>query len=212
MSHVDATTESGGDGAERGEANTGSGLSTAMGSVRRAARSGTLFGTVGAVSLLQGVRRLRRGEVGGGLARLIAGGAFVAAARAQRGSSGGSEAFGGDRGTGIDQTDVVDTGVDLGDAAEGESGDDSGASGDEAAEVAGSSADVEDVAGADTDDVPRASGDEAADVAGSSADIEDAGKSGTELDSGADDGGVDQTDVVDTGVGEGDEGEEDERE
>ena len=203
MSQVDASTESGDAvaGAERGEASTGRGLSAATRYVRRAVRSGALFGAVGAVTFVRGLRDLRRGEVGRGLVRLLAGGGFVAAALARRGSTDGGDGPDGDRSAGVDQTDVADTGVDIESAAatgtESES-----ATGDEAAEVVGSSADVEDVAGTESDDSSRASGDEAADVVGSSANVEDAAESETELDSDVDSSDVDQTDVVDTGVGE----------
>jgi len=206
MSQADASTESGDAvaGAERGEASTGRGLTTATRSVRRAVQSGALFGTVGAVSLVRGLRDLRRGDVGSGLVRLLAGGGFVAAALARRGATdgdgSGGDALGGDLNLSVDQTDVVDTGVDVEGVAardiEGEA-----ATGDEAAEVVGSSADIEDAAGSDRDEVSRASGEEAADVVDSSADLEDAADSGTELDSDVDAADVDQTDVVDTGVG-----------
>lgn len=172
MSQADASTESGDAvaGAERGEASTGRGLSAATRYARRAVRSGALFGAIGAVSLARGLRDLRRGEVGGGLVRLLAGGGFVAAALALRGSTDGG-ALGGDRSAGVNQTDVADTGVD-----------------------------IESAAGTGTER-ESATGDEAAEVVGTSGDVEDAAASGTELDSDVDSSDVDQTDVVDTGVG-----------
>lgn len=207
MSQANASTESGDvvAGAKRGEASTGRGLTTATRSVRRAVRSDALFGAVGAVSLVRGLRDLRRGDVGSGLVRLLAGGGFVAAALARRGTTdgdgSGGEALGGDRSPAVDQTDVVATGIDVeGVAARDAEGE--AATGDEASDVVGSSVDIEAAAGTDRDEVSRASGDEAADVVDSSADVEDAADSGTELDSDVDAADVDQTDVVDTGIGE----------
>jgi hypothetical protein len=78
---------------------------------RRALRSGALAGVGGGVSLLAGVRALRRGDRVRGVVRLALGGLLVAVAVRQR--RGGEQAGAG---SGVDQTDVVDTSPDIEDA------------------------------------------------------------------------------------------------
>ena len=161
----------------------------AMRYVRRAAGSGTLAGVGGVVSLLRGLRAIRRGDRKRGLLHIVLGALFVALAAVQRRARGG--------GTDVDPADVVDTTPDVEDV--GGTGEDVGRgtgrhAGDEAAAVADTSPDIGDV-GSATDEGERrggaatsdreASGYEATDVVDTAPDVEDVGP-GAEGESGRD--------------------------
>ncbi|WP_222917917.1 hypothetical protein [Natrinema sp. SYSU A 869] len=136
--------------------------------------SGIPVGVGGGVSLLAGVRSVRRGNSERGFGRLALGGVLVAIALAQRRSAGERA----DGRTGIDQTDVVSTGPDIDDLERRDAGGSQHASSDEAREIAGTAIDIE--GAVDTEDVD----------------------SSPEPESDVDAAGIDQTDVAGSGPDE----------
>lgn len=171
MSQTDTDTDRGEESAignERTGPRIGREYATrALTSARAALESGVPAGIGGGASLLRGVRALRRGDRRRGFVRLGLGGLLGAVALAQRRSSGERDR------TGVDQTDVANTGPDIGG-----------------------------LEGRDSSGDRHASGDAARRVVDSSVDIEDADSS-PELDSDVDASTVDRTDVVESGIDEG---------
>jgi len=141
--------------------------------VRELATSGVLTGAGGVVTLARGVQSIRRGDVGRGLLRLAVGGAFVAAAVAQRRDGGGLPW--GRASDDVEPTDVVGRESDLGDVSSGLDAGNDTAAGTDPTEISETGPDIEDV---DT---------------GSSA----GGDGGTDR------GDVEETDVVTTGIDDG---------
>lgn len=143
MSERDTTAigDESGSGPEHGIAKRGrESLSRALQSLRTHLRSGIPAGVGGGVSLLNGVRALRRGDRERGFRRFAVGGLLVGIGLAQRRSMGDRD---GDR-TAVDLTDVVRTGPDIEDLEQRESGGGHHASGGDAQRVAGTSIDIED--------------------------------------------------------------------
>jgi len=144
MSKRDPTTETGDSPATESEHSESKrsreSVSRARQSVRGGIESGLPAGIGGGVSLLRGVRALRRGEREHGVGQLVLGGVLLAVAIAQRRSDERrSEAR-----VDIDQTDVVSTAPEIGDLADRDAGG-GRHTGDEARRVAGTSIDIEDV-------------------------------------------------------------------
>ncbi|PGF16913.1 hypothetical protein CP556_12800 [Natrinema sp. CBA1119] len=144
MSKRDPTTETGDSPATESEHSESKrsreSVSRALQSVRGGIESGLPAGIGGGVSLLRGVRALRRGEREHGVGQLVLGGVLVAVAIAQRRADGRRDETRAD----IDQTDVVSTAPEIDDL---EDRDAVGGrhTGDEARRVAGTSIDIEDV-------------------------------------------------------------------
>jgi len=144
----------------------------AKGYARRAAGSGVLAGVGGSVSLLRGIRAIRRGNWGRGPVRVLLGALFLGVAAVQRRPT---------RRTGRDATNVVDTSPDIEDIGTDESAGESGRhAGEEAAAVADTSPSVEDLESATDDGGEAESGaasdrnesDAASDVVDTGPDIE----------------------------------------
>ncbi|MFB1066216.1 hypothetical protein [Natrinema sp. H-ect4] len=144
MSKRDPTTETGDSPATESEHSESKrsreSASRALQSVRGGIESGLPAGIGGGVSLLRGVRALRRGEREHGVGQLVLGGVLVAVAIAQRRADGRRDETRAD----IDQTDVVSTGPEIDDLEERDAGGGQH-TGDEARRVAGTSIDIEDV-------------------------------------------------------------------
>lgn len=125
MTRTDVRAQSDDDaGATRGHRNAGESVAaTLAGYVRRGVESGAVAGVGGGVSLLGGLRALRRGEFGRALGRLALGGLLVAVARRQRRPGGCRQDEGQDAGrrasdrTRIAESDRAGTGR-SGDAGE----------------------------------------------------------------------------------------------
>ncbi|WP_312909029.1 hypothetical protein [Natronosalvus caseinilyticus] len=116
-------------------------LSRAAPSLRRGVESGTVTAIIGGTGLLSGIRALLAGERERGLARLVLGAGFVAAALGQRRSQSRGEV------SDVEQTDVADTSPNL-DAVTDETGDvgeGDHTTGETAVEVADTSPDIENV-------------------------------------------------------------------
>lgn len=144
MTQRDNTTETGDSPATESEHSESKrsreGVSRTLQSVRGGIESGLPAGVGGGVSLLRGVRALRRGEREHGVGQLVLGGVLVAVAIAQRRTDGRRDENRAD----IDQTDVVSTAPEIGDLEERDAGG-GRHTGDEARRVAGTSIDIEDV-------------------------------------------------------------------
>ncbi|QLK27043.1 hypothetical protein HYG81_05385 [Natrinema zhouii] len=143
MSKRDPTTETGDSSTTESEHSESKfsreSVSRALQSVRGGIESGLPAGIGGGVSLLRGVRALRRGEREHGVGQLVLSGVLLAVAIAQR----RSDERRGAR-SDIDQTDVVSTGPEIDDLEERDAGG-GRHTGDEAQRVAGTSIDIEDV-------------------------------------------------------------------
>lgn len=140
MSRSDVTNQSGVEPGERGRNEPDREPASALrGTLKRAFTSGVFTGLGGGLTLLSGLRALRRGQWGRGLVRLFAGGLLLAAGVRQRRSPSGSSA------RRADQREVVHTSPDVEHVAEAGLGGEEHASGDAARAVAESSVDVEDV-------------------------------------------------------------------
>lgn len=190
---------------------------TDLDDLRELASSGAITGLGGAVTIVRGLRSLRRGETGRGLFRLATGALLVALAVAQRRTRDG-RSEGRDTGA-FDQTDVAGTGsdTDLEDVSSGLDTSDEGTETDtDPAEVIDTGSDVEDVSsgldsedrrgsrgdtdqtdvvdtGLDTDDIDAGSDLDAEDEGGHRS---DAGEAGVSTDAG--EVGIEETNVNDT--------------
>ena len=116
-------------------------ISKATPYLRRGVESGTVTAIIGGASLLSGIRAFLAGERKRGLARLILGTGFIAAALGQRRSRSSGEM------PDVEQTDVVDTGPDVDAVADeaGGTGEEDHAVGETAVDVTDTTPDIEDV-------------------------------------------------------------------
>ncbi|WP_135302599.1 hypothetical protein [Haloarcula amylovorans] len=138
--------------------------------LRRGVESGAVTATIGGTSLLGGLRALLDGERNRGLVRLVVGAGFVALTLAQRRFRDQGED------PSIEETDVVDTGSDVG-------------------AVADEAGDVDEREGA-TDEAAANAVDTSPDVEGVESDSASASESESDIESAT----VGQREVVDTGV------------
>ena len=164
--------------------------------LRRGVESNAVTASIGALGLINGLRALRAGKRGRGLAKLGFGAAVLAVTIARRRSGGRGAA------SDVDESDVVDTGPDVESVADetGGAGEDDHATGDAATSVADTAPDIGDVgSGLESD-----SGSDAESTSVDQRDVVETGADSDALAAATEREPGDETDAADTATGTGD--------